>query len=542
MIGRWRWPTLSGDWMRASIAPALVFMATATDQQYLTDFWHHLVRGRTMVSAGRIASPDLSTFTVPVRDFQDANWLTQILYYHLYEWGGLALVQMVNALALAGMMVWLVCLCRRVSRSWGIAAVLGVFCFAGLWQSFTIRPQTFSFLLFVALYDLLERSAGRRWLLLLPPVLLALWVNLHGAFPIGLGLLGLYWVAAVWEHWPEQRWRFWIHPTSRALTLSLAASSLAILLNPFGWGIFHFVGTTVSSATARGIDEWVPPSLSTLIGKVWVVSMLLVLAAFGLGRPRPTVREVLLAVGFLPLACGSVRMVPWWLLVITPMLAVRLAELAARMKRPAEPEAPSTGPAVCFGLIVLMVCLSVPGLNRYNPLLGPARRAAGHTQADLALVTEYLNARGPGRIFSRFEWGEYLTWSLGPSFPVFMDGWIDMFPDPVWSEYASVTTGRPGWESILERYGVEYLLVDLNYHGDTGLLDQVEHSGKWAVLYQAGDARLYVRRGGTDISVRADFQPTVRGGTDIPVRADFRPDRNVRPTDRPAIQSRPFSR
>lgn len=495
MTGRWRWPTLSGDWMRASIAPALVFMATATDQQYLTDFWHHLVRGRTMVTAGRILSPDLSTFTVPVRDFQDANWLTQILYYHLYKLGGLSLIQLVNALTLAGMMVWLVCLCRRVSRSWGIAAILGVFCFAGLWQSFTIRPQTFSFLLFVALYDVLERSAARRWLLLVPPALLALWVNVHGAFPIGLGLVGLYWVAAVWEHWPEQTWRFWRHPISRDLALCLAASSLAIFLNPFGWGIFHFVGTTVSSATARGIDEWVPPSLGNVIGKVWVVSIMLVLAAFGLGRPRPTVREVLLVVGFLPLACGSVRMVPWWLLVITPMLAVRLADWVTRRQRPAEPEAPSVGPALCFGLILLMVILSIPGLNRYNPLLGPARMAAGHTQTDLEAITRYLNARGQtGRIFSRFEWGEYLTWALKPGFPVFMDGWIDRFPDPVWTEYASVTTGRAGWEAVLDRYGVEYLLVDLNYHGETGLLDQVERSAAWEVVYQAGDARLYIRR------------------------------------------------
>ncbi len=495
MFDQWRRLRLSGNWMRAAIAPALVFMATASDQQYLTDFWHHLVRGRTMMTAGRITSPDLSTFTVPIRDFQDPNWLTQILYYHLYGLGGLALVQLVNALALAGMMLWLVCLCRRVSRSWGIAAVVGVFCAAGLWQSFTIRPQTFSFLLFVALYDLLERSAGRRWLLLLPPVVLALWVNLHGAFPIGLGLLGLYWLAAVGEHWPEQTWRFWVHPRSRDLTLCLAASTLAIFLNPFGWDIIHYVGTTMSSASARGIDEWVPPSPGSFIGRTWMISMLLVLAAFGLGRPRPTVREVVLTLGFLPLACGSVRMVPWWLLIISPMLAARLADVAARMKRSAEPEASGTGPAVCFGLILLMVFLSIPGVNRYNPLVGPARRAAGRTQAELEQVTAYLKTHNrTGRIFSRFEWSEYLTWSLTPGFRVFMDGWIDRFPDPVWTEYASVTTGRAGWDKVLEHYGVDYLLVDLNYHGDTGLLDQVERSGTWAVVYQTGDARLYVRR------------------------------------------------
>ncbi len=57
-----------------------------------------------------------------------------------------------------------------------------------------------------------------------------------------------------------------------------------------------------------------------------------------------------------------------------------------------------------------------------------------------------------------------------------------------------MTTGRAGWDKVLEHYGVDYLLVDLNYHGDTGLLDQVERSGTWAVVYQTGDARLYVRR------------------------------------------------
>ena len=62
---------------------------------------------------------------------------------------------------------------------------MSVFVFLGLWQLFLlIRPQTISLLLFVLLYAVLEGAERRPWLLALAPCLLALWVNVHGAFPI----------------------------------------------------------------------------------------------------------------------------------------------------------------------------------------------------------------------------------------------------------------------------------------------------------------------------------------------------------------------
>src|SRR5262249_11581274 len=136
-----RFPALSGTWLRASFAPALVFIATATNANYLTDFWHHLARGRAIVLEGQLVNTDRFTYTVPGQAFQDVNWLTQVGYYHLYTWGGLPLIQFLNAALLAGMMGLLVCLCRRSSGSLGIAAAVGVFTFFGLWQVLTIRPQ-----------------------------------------------------------------------------------------------------------------------------------------------------------------------------------------------------------------------------------------------------------------------------------------------------------------------------------------------------------------------------------------------------------------
>jgi hypothetical protein len=460
----------------------------------LTDFWHHLVRGRTIVAENDLLTPDLSTFTVPVRNFQNANWGSQILYFHLYNLGGLTAVQIMNALVLAGMMGMLVYLCRRVSGSMGVAAIVCVFSFFGLWQVFTIRPQTFSLFLFVLLYLILELSETRPWLLIWPPVISVLWVNLHGAFPVGILLTGAWMLASVWEGWRERDWKVFRDRRVLLLSASLGFSLLALFINPFGWNIIGYVGTTVSSAAGRGIEEWVPPNTAMFIGKIWVVSLLLVVVGFSLAKVRPTVREVCLVLCFLPLACSSVRMVAWWMIIIAPILAARLSSLVSRRQNTLAGEPPAFGAAVFVGLIVLMAIFSVPGLNRFNPLMGPTRRSASRTQADLEAISECLSSQCPsGRIFSRFEWGEYLSWELGPRYQVFMDGWIEMFPDEVWAEYASVTTGRSNWEQILDRYQVDYLLLDQTYHRDTGLLAHVEQSLFWERCFEAGDALLFVR-------------------------------------------------
>jgi hypothetical protein len=506
----------SPAWARALLAPALVFLATAIDRNYQTDFWHHLARGRAIAEQGALVDHDLFTYTVHGQPFQDTNWLTQLLYFWLYEHGGLGLVQLVNSLTLAAMMGVLVWLCRRRCRSVLVAAGLGIFAFFGLWQLLIIRPQTFSLLLFVLLYAVLELAAGplpepdsaeaapprrRLWLLALAPLLMALWVNLHGGFPIGLVLIGCFLVAAAGEAgWRCLRGapgdgRVW------ALALCLAASALATLANPYGPKVYDYVRLTSSAGAARRIDEWVPPGLDLLVGKVWVLSVLLLVLLFALPRRRPTAREVILVLCFLPLACGSVRMVAWWLLVSAPILA---ALLAGNLPRTAlaspEPEPPSLASAGFLGLIALACLGGALSLAGRDPPLVGAVRQTHRDEYDLEEAARGLPPRDDGRVFSRFEWGEYLGWELAPrGYTVFMDGRIEIFPDGVWDQYAAVTKGRADWEAILDGYHVDCLVLDSSYHTD--LLPQVERSPDWEKTFQAGKAVVFVRRPGPETQV-----------------------------------------
>jgi hypothetical protein len=492
-------------WLRIGIAPALVFMAMAADRNYLADFWHHLARGQAIVQQGRMVDQDLFTFTIPGRSFKDCNWLSQVAYYLLFERGGLDLVRLANAVVLAATLAWLVVLCRRRSGSLELAALTGVFVFLGLWQILTIRPQTFSLFLFVLVYDLLDRSERCPWLLVLVPAVLALWANLHGAFPAGLMLTGCFLLASLWRGWRDgdifRRRQNW------ALGACLVAGFAATLINPYGWKIYEYVGLTSNTAAARRIDEWLPPSLDLWIGRAWLLSLLLTAGLFMVSwfklRRLPQARDVILIGCFLPLACGSARMVAWWLIICAPLATSMLADLFPSYARRVEPNRPSWHAAVVFGVLVALVVLTLPGLQRFHPLLA-ARRAEPRTEERLEAIRDHLTGHlATGKVFSRFEWGEYLSWSFAPGYKIFMDGRIEIYPDEVWNQYAAVTRGQREWQKILDDYQVDILLLDDDYHARTGLLREVNASSRWQRVMRAGPASLYLR---STRLVGTDFQ------------------------------------
>src|SRR5262249_54310896 len=248
-----------------------------------------------------------------------------------------------NSLILALTLFLLLLQCRRSARAAGgradlVAAGGGVFVFFGLWQLLIIRPQTFSLLLFVLLQGVLERAEARPAWLLVPPLILALWVNLHGGFPVGLVLIGAHLLAAIVKGLVQQGWAGWRDRRVWLLAGCLAAAVLGTLVNPYGWHVYEYVGLTSGRASGRRIDEWLPPGLNAITGKVWIASLVAPPVLVALRRRRLSIREVSVLVCFLPASCGSVRMVAWWLLVVAPVLAGLLAaNLPQREAEPAEP-------------------------------------------------------------------------------------------------------------------------------------------------------------------------------------------------------------
>src|SRR5262245_31187729 len=155
------------------------------------DFWWHLKMGQVIATTKSIPRVDLFSFTAAGRPFIAQNWLAELIFYGTYRIGGLALLVFLNAMvALAGFAL-VYQLCLKATDNVRIAAFFGFLAAAG---NYTFsRPQAFSFLMFSAFSFILcqyrESRCGYIWCL---PVLTLFWVNLHGAFVLGLGLILLY--------------------------------------------------------------------------------------------------------------------------------------------------------------------------------------------------------------------------------------------------------------------------------------------------------------------------------------------------------------
>ena len=495
-----RWlPNL--DTVRLLLAPALVFIVAGIDRGYQTELWQHLARGRLIAAERAVVSVDRFTFTVPGRELRDNNWLSQLLYHGLHEAGGLELVQAVNALALAAAVALLVRLCRRAAGgSTGVAAAVGTCAFVGLWQTLLIRPQSFSMLLFVLLYGLLDAARNRPRLLWFVPPLMALWANLHGGFAVGLVLVGIFALAELWRRLRPSR-----DDTDRSRAGPFAACGLAAfsatLLNPYGPEVYLYAGNLSALGVTRGIEEWLPPSPASLVGCAFILSVLTLGALCTVSRRSVTFRDICLLVCFALPACVSVRMTVWWFLAAAP-IAARL--IAARLPAAGQTEPrPSPLGSAAFALLVAACALSVPWLESISPLL--LTRSPHRTETDLRAVADSLpaDAPSPPRVFTRMEWGNYLAWRTEGRVPVFVEGHVELYPPEVWSQFVTVNDGLPGWEAVLEGHGVRFLLLDQTYHGP--LLSDVRRSGRWEERVRAGAAVLYERA--ADAFGNADHRP-----------------------------------
>lgn len=310
------------------------------------DFWWHLKIGELIYTRRAIPSTQMFAWSLPPDvPFVYGAWLGELLLYLLYRLGGLNLVTFArNALILAafGLVGWAA---RIRSRSWRLAAPALALAGGMSLNNLVVRPRIWSFPLFALYLLLLTRyvhSGGARprdrWALLALPPLMALWVNAHGAFILGLVLVGIFVVGEGLRallRLPEPLpWRAvgW-------LALIGALTAAAILVNPRGVGIVAYVADLLTDRPSQAlVVEWQSPTPSGIPNVVFYVSILVLMLTLAYARRRPAPTDALLIVGFLWLAWSGMRYVVWYGMAVMPVLAEMWASLSPRGDAPRPPE------------------------------------------------------------------------------------------------------------------------------------------------------------------------------------------------------------
>jgi len=469
--------SLSRLWGALAILLPIVAALAATLSA--VDLAYHLRAGEQILAGGGIPRVDTFTFTAAGRDWVDQQWGAQVVLAAVYRLGGWTGLVVLRA-ALVGLLFGLLFLaCRLRGADVRSAAWLSLAAFIVAAPALALRPQLIGMVLLAATLVLIAARRTYPRLFYLVPVIVALWANIHGSFFLGPVVLGLAWLEDVRDKAPS---------APRTLLVAFAAA-LVTLLNPFGPTVWTYaVGLSTNPEITARITEWQPTTLRTIPGVVFFASAFAVAVLLG-RRGRPTGWPTLawLAVFFV-IGAYAIRGVAWWPLGAAFAIAgLVIIDRESTPERPTPPIGRRINTAIVAALVIVGVVL-LPIWRPTDPGLGAPQGVLTDAPSGITAALR-VTARPGDRLFNPQPWGSWLEFAL-PELPVAIDSRIELFPVATWSDFETVASGRDGWQSIVERWGVTLMLVP---KGDA-LADELKTEG-WQRIYDGADGLLYARTG-----------------------------------------------
>ncbi len=411
---------MTGPRVLAGLGLVLMLATAAIGTPADADLWGHLTFGRDIIHTGQIIQADSYAFTSD-RLWINHEWLSEVLFAQIYGIGRSTGLVAFKMLIIAALFVLLWRHLKRLQGAAAVTAILLVIAFVGtFWRTHNIRPQLFSVLFFAVLLVTLTRvDAGRRRGLLLLPPLMALWVNFHGGWIVGLGILGLWTGVRVLD--------LRIGLTSRLLlTAAGLAAVAATLLNPYGAGMWRFLAQTVRLGRPD-IEEWGSVlTYPVALGAPWLLTLSVAsIAVWWAGRPRRW--DYVGLVALLAFASFRVsRLDAFFALAAVILLAPEIMSLVERfVARWRAVTAPAASTAPAAGVMAITVITVVAMLVPAAQVIGPYASCltiAGPWVPEAEASQFILKNRLQGRMLTWFDWGEYAIWHFGPDLQVSMDG------------------------------------------------------------------------------------------------------------------------
>lgn len=494
--------TLEHLWLAAPIF--VIFAKALRVPLPLLDFWWHLKMGQIIVSTHSIPHIDLFSFTAAGKPFIVQNWLAEIIYYGVFQLGGLPLLIFLNAALLAMVLLPVVFLCRESTARTIVAALSALL--ACLALAANARPQVFSFVMFAFFYWILDgyrfRHRDKLWLL---PLAMVFWVNLHGAFVVGLGLTLIFLGSESIRHLTNSGEEDILSLRQlKKLGLILAACMAATLLNPQTYKIYDYILVVISDRASQQLAmEWQPAQVSTFLGIQMFYGLFgLAILGFIYSHRRRNLTDLALLLGFSIFGLTALRNTAWFAVVAAPILARYWAELdfreifgapvLPRLDVPAKPSAQQHNGLnfALFGIALLILVLLSPWIR---PALCQASLLEVQTPVKAIDYIEQHNLQG--HIFHPQIFGDYLIWRLYPQQQSFIDGRVHLFGESFVHEYRNVFCDSH-WEKKLEFWNIQLLLLSKeNEQSDSRLLSKRARASKnWQILFEDEVSSLWGRK------------------------------------------------
>jgi hypothetical protein len=449
------------------------------------DFPRHLLTGKYILENRTVPTTEL--FIHPYLNqpsvSHSSEWLSDVIFYTIYIYAGLAGVVAFSALLLASTFTMVYSnLSKRLSLripifiivAWGAVATS---------LNWVTRPHLIS-MFFLAIWliwaDDLRR--GKKISLWRFPVFMLLWSNLHGEFIAGILVLLAYSVGWVID--------YLLDPVNTSLSagkniwLALLLSTLASLLNPGGigpWvGILGFVNNQylMSRMMEANTPNFQIPEMRVLLGLLAISIFLLAVK-----KEKLSAGQGLLLAGFSAMSLIAVRNIHLYGIVAAFVLAetlvetrnIRLIERLELTLRNVEDRIKGIFWPVITVILLSAFVITNNTMQRFYQFSSPMFPVE---------AVEWLEKNPQeGKMFNDLNWGGYLALHLWPGQLTFIDSMADVTGE-VTMQYETVITLAEGWQDIFEQSNIEWVIIER----DSILARELVSKYQWNVVYEDGNS------------------------------------------------------
>jgi|WetSurMetagenome_2_1015567.scaffolds.fasta_scaffold20858_2 hypothetical protein len=478
------------------------------------DMWWHFALGKYYISHHTMkVNHALFSWTPADPNWHYNTWLGSTVAYLCYAAAGGFGLWLFQWIIFAGIFLFLLSFVRSTQGQLDINAISLIFMTViveGLSLLFP-KPELFTPLFFVALiyvfFSIKRDKLSPRYFYLYP-IMFVVWVNLHGGFIIGLGIVSILLITECFNYiFVRQNAipaRGLFH-----LGCSLLFICLACLLNPDGWvypwdtitvnfPIFkHIAGGrgAVSSSLIAYLPVWpylLHPNKLNWWTAGWVMILILFLfftasfAAFK--RKRFLDMSLLFLNPFLfyygmntVRACIFFPTFAFFSIIYT----IEKADIILKVKRFT---LFSITLFLFLGSIVLIKLTETTSFNYFGTNLEETIPVK-----EVEMIKKW---KLPPPLFNDYVSGGYMIWAMYPEYKVFIDSRAKPYDTThVWEDYTEVMENptKENIQKIQSKYPFRVMLINLLYIDTiTGILDNA--GDEWRLLFLDKNAAIFVHK------------------------------------------------
>jgi hypothetical protein len=472
----------------------------------------HIRNGQQILVTHAIPRVDSFSATMSGKPWFAWEWLYDLGVALIHQALGLNGVVFYSAATIAATFALVMVLASGRGANLLVTLFLLVLALGASAVHFLARPHVLSWLLTVVWFEVLDSSASSQtgtdrrlyWL----PLIIVLWVNVHGGFLFGFALLGAYAAGFAIEYFsrPEQRAR--TANLLKQIGIISALCLLASLFNPYGYMLHVHVSRYLTDRfLMNSISEFHSPNFHGAAQGCFALLILITVVAVASARRKPCPAQLLALLFAIYSGLFATRDLPISSLLIVLIAAPMLSEMITTA---AETNVAGWVPWVCarldgFGWRMRNLELR---LNGHVWLIAAfvlglwACAHGGRIGSEQAInayfdpkkfpqeAVDELSRRGITEpVYSLDSWGGYLIYRRYPAQKVFIDDRHDFYGDAFIKDYLKVTLAQHGWDQVLDDLHVNWVLLPV----ESSAASVIRLSPTWKLAHEDGTAILFER-------------------------------------------------